>query len=70
MNDNYNIFDAAKDLLTGNLEIADDETIIKRIDICSNCEVRNALTNICTACGCFIPAKVRLVKSSCPMENW
>lgn len=70
MADNYNILDAAKDLITGNLDIADDETIIARTSICCECEVRAELTNICTACGCFIPAKVRLTKSTCPMEKW
>lgn len=67
----YNIVDAAKDLITtGKVEIADDETILERINTCGSCEIRNALTNICTACGCFIPAKARLKKSECPLDLW
>lgn len=67
---NYNLIDAAKNLVTGNLEIATDEVIIKRNAICDACEAKNHLANVCTACGCFLPAKVRLAKSSCPMEKW
>lgn len=66
----YNLFDAAKDLVTGNLEIADPETVIKRTEICDGCEVQNTALKVCTACGCFLPAKVRLKESTCPMELW
>lgn len=66
----YGILDAAKDLVTGNLRIANDETIISRLAICDGCEVQNKAVKICTACGCFIPAKIRLQEASCPMELW
>ena len=70
MTKGYNILDAIKDAVTGNLEFADDETIAKRRALCDSCEVRNELVDICTACGCFIPAKIRLTESECPMELW
>lgn len=66
----YTILDAAKDLVTGNLNIASDTTVAEREKICNGCEVQNFTTKICTACGCFIPAKVRLADASCPMELW
>jgi hypothetical protein len=65
----YNIFDAAKDAFAGKLELVDDEIAQSRMDICNACEAKNDL-NICTACGCFLPAKTKLAKSECPMEKW
>lgn len=64
----YNIIDAALDAASGKLELADKETVEKRRNICNGCEANVA--EICTACGCIIPAKIRLAKSSCPMELW
>ena len=65
----YNIFDAVKDTLTGKIELVDDEIAQQRMDICNICEAKNSL-NICTACGCFLPAKTKIAKSECPMEKW
>lgn len=64
----YNIFDAAKDLVTGKLEYAGGEEELKRLDICKPCDANVA--GMCTACGCLIAAKVKLAKSECPMEMW
>lgn len=66
----YNIFDAVKDLVKGDLEFATDEVATERINICYDCEIRHEPTNVCTACGCFLPAKVKLLKSVCPLEKW
>lgn len=66
----YNILDVAKDAISGNLEIASDSVIKSRREMCDACEVRNSLLDMCTACGCFIPTKIRLTKSECPMELW
>ena len=48
--------------------IADDKTVDNRVETCNNCE--NQKLNVCTLCGCFIPAKVRLTVSSCPANKW
>lgn len=64
----YNIWDVAKDFIKGDLEIADAEIVKQRQSICEPCEARKL--NICTACGCVLPAKVRLKDASCPMELW
>lgn len=66
----YNIFDAAKEALTGKLKLADPKDVTIRRQLCDKCEIRDKLTDICTACGCFLPAKIRLEKSQCPMEIW
>lgn len=66
----YNIFNVAKDLVTGKLEFVEAKVADERMDICNQCEVQNTMTKMCTACGCFLPAKVRLKESTCPMELW
>lgn len=70
MSRSYNIIDAAKDLVTGKLEFVSDEVAKERMDICKQCDARNDTINVCTVCGCFLPAKVKLKESSCPMEAW
>lgn len=64
----YNILDAAKDLVTGNLEFVDETVEKERLAICEPCEV--GVMGICTACGCVIRAKAKLVKGECPLELW
>lgn len=66
----YNIFHVIRDFFTGNLKKADQQTITERLNICNPCEVRSEALNVCTACGCYIPAKTSLAKSSCPLEKW
>lgn len=66
----YGLLDAAKDFLTGSLEFASEDVVAKRIAICEPCEVRNSTLNTCTACGCFLPAKTKLLEATCPMELW
>lgn len=67
---NYNVFDAAKDLITGKLEFVDESVSTQRMAICDECEVQNKTIKVCTACGCVLPIKVRLKESTCPMELW
>jgi hypothetical protein len=70
MTKGYNILDVVKDVIIGDLEIASDDIVESRRALCESCEVRNATFNICTVCGCFIPAKTKLKESECPMELW
>ncbi|WP_353744838.1 DUF6171 family protein [Hydrotalea sp. AMD] len=67
---NYNIIDVFKDILKGNLEFVSKQEANSRFEICKKCEVRNPKLNICTICGCFLPAKTKLKKSTCPMNQW
>lgn len=64
----YNILDAAKDLIAGNLEFVSDEVEKERLAICEPCEVN--MMGVCTACGCVIRAKAKLTKGECPLEFW
>lgn len=66
----YTIFDVAKDLIRGKLQFASKATATSRIDLCKSCEVYDSEKKKCTVCGCYMPAKVRLQLSSCPMEKW
>lgn len=40
-----------------------------RISLCKSCDRLNSL-NFCKECGCFMPAKVRLKWSECPLKKW
>lgn len=64
----YTIVDVLKDAVSGNLEFVDDTIAKQRAAICDGCDIR--LSRICTACGCFIDAKVKLTKSECPLDKW
>lgn len=64
----YNVFDAAKDLIQGELEYAEESVQSQRLDTCNQCEVKSA--GICTACGCVVQLKVKLLKSECPLGMW
>lgn len=66
----YNIVDAAKDALTGTLEIAPHDVRQQRLAICNGCDAHNKSLHLCTVCGCVVDLKVKLSKSSCPMELW
>ncbi len=66
----YNIFDVIKDIFTGKLKFVSRSLAKQRYTECVNCEVRNKTLNICTICGCFLPAKTKLEKSECPMGKW
>lgn len=66
----YNIVNVVWDLVRGDIEFATTKEASSRMDICKLCEVRNRTLNICTACGCYLPFKTRLVKSECPMQLW
>ena len=46
----------------------DVETRDARWSVCSSC--REFVAGKCAACGCNLPAKVRLRTSSCPKGKW
>lgn len=70
MSNSYGILDVVKDAIVGDLEFVSQEIADERMAICNGCDVQNVALKTCTACGCFLPAKVRLQKSACPMELW
>jgi len=40
-----------------------------RMDICNTCRFKGD-DNRCGKCGCFLPAKTRVKRSSCPIGRW
>lgn len=40
-----------------------------RMEICNSCPFKGD-DNRCGKCGCFLPAKTRVKKSSCPINRW
>lgn len=70
MSEKYTIINVIWDFVRGRLTLADKSTVINRNTLCKKCEVRDPKLNICTACGCYIPFKTRVEKSSCPLEFW
>jgi len=41
----------------------------EREEICGGCEAATP-ERMCSACGCFIPAKVRNPGQNCPLGKW
>lgn len=41
----------------------------RRMAICVDCSKFRS-TKTCSMCGCFMPAKVRSLKSVCPDKKW
>ena len=66
----YNVIDIAKDIITGQIEYSDQEIQDKRLAICEGCDSRNKILNICKECGCYIPFKIKLSESECPINKW
>lgn len=46
-----------------------EKIAIKRMTICVGCDKLKS-DNRCGQCGCFMPAKVRSIKSTCPLKKW
>lgn len=46
----------------------------ERLEICVSCKIKDrpGMTsyNTCRVCGCYVSAKVRSEKSSCPLGKW
>jgi hypothetical protein len=42
----------------------------ERLSICRECPELLKATLQCKKCGCFMPAKVKLTASACPLGKW
>ena len=47
-----------------------DEVYEERVSICRSCDRYDELHNSCNNCGCYIPAKAKVILDSCPLEKW
>lgn len=47
-----------------------DEVYHERTSICKSCIKFDDLENKCMECGCYIPAKAKMILDSCPLDKW
>lgn len=65
----YTFTDGLKDIVNANF--SDGKEATRRYDICKACvEHFNRVILTCGMCGCFMPAKVKLVNATCPAGKW
>ena len=50
--------------------IVTDEEYKERIMICRDCDKFREVQNECAECGCYLPAKARIVLDSFPLGKW
>lgn len=58
------------DFVFPSTEYADKETSEKRLDICKACPFVIKATTQCKKCKCFMHAKTKLAKATCPVGKW
>jgi hypothetical protein len=58
------------DMLNPNTQWAEESVSSKRYEICQSCPELIKLTKQCKKCGCFMAAKTKLEKATCPLEKW
>jgi hypothetical protein len=58
------------DLVNPNTEWASEEKGTARFDICKSCPELIKFTAQCKKCGCFMKAKTKLEKATCPIGKW
>ena len=54
----------------GNTVFASREVYSKRVSICNSCDKFIEKKDECGECGCFIPAKAKIILDSCPLKKW
>jgi Family of unknown function (DUF6171) len=54
---------------TGRIMVSDDIRD-NRLATCNSCPYRIESVNLCSKCGCFIPAKTKLAGAGCPIGKW
>lgn len=47
-----------------------NDQITKRYDACKSCTNFNNVVKVCKICMCFMPAKIRLERATCPVGLW
>lgn len=57
------------DFVNPDTPMVEDEVQKRRISICEECP-EYTLTRQCKECGCFMPAKTKLLHASCPRGFW
>jgi len=47
-----------------------DEVQRERMLVCRSCDKYDELQNSCKECGCYLPAKTKVILDSCPLGKW
>lgn len=47
-----------------------EETYKERMMTCRGCDKYDEFENRCKECGCFLPAKAKVILDSCPLGKW
>lgn len=58
------------DFLDPNTPKVTEENAEERLTICEECPEFIKITKQCKQCGCIMPAKVKLLVSTCPIGKW
>jgi hypothetical protein len=58
------------DMLNPSENYGSEQLATERYSICLACPELISLTKQCKKCGCFMAAKTKLEKASCPIGKW
>lgn len=57
------------DFINPETQYVEEEKQNERYAICEGCE-HLTVAKTCTKCGCFMPAKTKLLNATCPLQKW
>jgi len=64
-----NLIKSTAKFVASGFELADEETIERRKNICNNCDLFDEEQGRCRSCGCWISAKSRIKGDRCPLPE-
>ena len=64
------VVDTVGDMSKGRNVFCPNNIVSERMSICNGCPDFVTNSSQCKQCGCFMSAKTRLKKSSCPIGKW
>lgn len=64
------VTDSLGEMSKGRPVFVDSGVQSNRMAICNSCPEYISSTSQCRRCGCFMSAKTRLKKASCPIGKW
>lgn len=54
----------------GKSVVVSEEIYKERISTCRSCPKYMEVENECAECGCYLPAKAKIILDSCPLGKW